>query len=205
MTEAKAISRRIGQIGVGKAFTAVDFSDVASVRNAGNVLGRMYAKGRLARAVRGVYYVPETSGLMGAEVPVSADEVVHAVARANKWVVCPAGDVALNKLGLDAQVPARLTYVSSGPYKSYEYDSYKIELKHRANRDLLDCSEITCTVVQALKALGRDGVDDRVIETLARNLSDAQVDALVSESAGLTSWVVEAVKRIQEAKYGQDC
>ena len=48
-------------------------------------------------------------------------------------------------------------------------------------------------------------MDDRVIETLARNLSDAQVDALVSESAGLTSWVVEAVKRIQEAKYGQDC
>lgn len=204
MTEAKAIDRRIADIGAGKAFTAADFSDVASARNAGNVLGRMHARGRLARAVRGVYYVPERSALMGTEVPASADEVVRAIARANKWVVCPAGDAALNRLGLDTQVPAKLTYVSSGPYKSYEYGNYKIELKHRANRDLLDCSEATCTLVQALKALGKDAVDEGTIETLARNLTDEQVDTVMRESAGLTSWVAEAVKRIQEAKHGQD-
>ena len=203
MTEAKSIDRQIVRIGAGKAFTAADFSDVASKRNAGNVLGRMHAKGRISRAVRGVYYVPECSALMGTEVPVSADEVVRAIARANKWVVCPAGDAALNRLGLDTQVPARLTYVSSGPYKTYEYGRYEIELKHRANRDLLDCSQITCTVVQALKALGKEGVDEDIINALARNLSDEQVETVVSESVGLTSWVAETMKRIQEAKHGQ--
>ena len=204
MTEAKAIDSRIAQIGAGKAFTAADFSDVASARNAGNVLGRMHAKGKLARAVRGAYYVPEYSALMGIEVPASADEVVRAIARANKWVVAPAGDAALNKLGLDTQVPAKLTYVSSGPYKSYEYGNYEIELKHRANRDLLDCSETTCIVVQALKALGKDAVDEGTIETLARNLTDEQVDTVMGESAGFTSWVGEAAKKIWEAKHGQD-
>ena len=137
MTEAKAIDSRIAEIGAGKAFTAADFSDVASPRNAGNVLGRMHAKGRLARAVRGVYYVPERSALMGTEVPASADEVVRAIARANKWVVAPAGDAALNRLGLDTQVPAKLTYVSSGPYKSYEYGNYEIELKQVASEKLV--------------------------------------------------------------------
>lgn len=205
MTEAKTIDSRIAEIGAGKAFTAADFSDVASARNAGNVLGRMHAKGRLARAVRGVYYVPEKSVLMGVDVPVSADEVVHAIARANKWIICPAGDTALNKLGLDTQVPAKLTYVSSGPYKSYEYGNYEIELKHRANRDLLDCSETTCTVVQALKALGKDSVNAYVIEMIARNLSDEQVDVLMKESAGLTSWVVETIKRIREVQHAQNC
>ncbi len=204
MTEAKTIDSKIAGIGAGKAFTAADFSDVASPRNAGNVLGRMHAKGKLARAVRGVYYVPERSALMGCEVPVSADEVVRAIARANKWIVAPAGDSALNALGLDTQVPAKISYVSSGPYKKYEYGPYKIELKHRANRDLLDCSPTTCTFVQALKALGKENVDDKTVSALARNLNDKQANTIMDESAGLTSWVGETAKKVWEAKVGQD-
>ncbi|MBY4797379.1 DUF6088 family protein [Collinsella sp. AGMB00827] len=204
MTEAELIAERIERIGVGKAFTAADFSDIAGRRNAANVLGRMHAKGRLVRAIRGVYYVSERSALMGTEVPVSADEVVRAVARANKWIVAPSGDAALNALGLDTQVPAKLVYVSSGPYKHYVYGFYEIELKHRANRDLLNCSQITCTIVQALKALGRESVGDEEIGILVRNLTEQQIDTFLDESAGLTSWVVDVAKRIWEAKYGQD-
>ncbi len=204
MTEAKTIDSKIADIGAGKAFTAADFSDIASPRNAGNVLGRMHAKGKVARAVRGVYYVPERSALMGCEVPVGADEVVRAIARANKWVVAPAGDAALNALGLDTQVPAKISYVSSGPYKSYEYGPYNIELKHRANRDLLDCSQITCTFVQALKALGKENVGDETIAALAHNLNNEQVNTIMDESAGLTSWVGEAAKKVWEEKIGQD-
>ena len=164
----------------------------------------MHAKGGIARAIRGVYYVPERSALMGTEVPASADEVVRAVARANKWIVAPSGDAALNALGLDTQVPAKLVYVSSGPYKRYEYGPYDIELRHRANRDLLDCSQITCTIVQALKALGRENVGDEEIGTLARNLTEGQAGAFLEESAGLTSWVADAAKKIWEARHGQD-
>ena len=57
MTEAEVIANRIEQAIPGTAFTAFDFSDISSARNAGNVLGRMYSKGQLAKAIRGVYYV----------------------------------------------------------------------------------------------------------------------------------------------------
>lgn len=83
-------------------------------------------------------------------------------------------------------------YVSGGPYKAYSYGPCTIELRRRANRGLLDCSPITCTVVQALKALGRGDVDDEVIEPIARNLSDGDVETLRRESRGLTSWVAGA-------------
>ena len=165
MTEAEAIAKRIESFGAGRAFTAADFSDVAGRRNAANALGRLHAKGGIARAIRGVYYVPERSALMGTEVPASADEVVRAVARANKWIVAPSGDAALNALGLDTQVPAKLVYVSSGPYKRYEYGPYDIELRHRANRDLLDCSQITCTIVQPWAHM--PALDTAAVEALA--------------------------------------
>ena len=204
MTEASLIEDRIAETGPGHAFTASDFSDLTSMRNAGNVLGRMHSKGRIERALRGIYYVPEHSELLGSDVPASVDEVVHAIARANKWVIAPAGDAALNALGLDTQVPARHIYVSSGPYKSYEYGPYRIELRHRANRDLLDCSEITCTIIQALKTLGRDRVGPDVVKSPANNLSADQVDAFEDESAGLTSWVAEFAKALWREKHGQD-
>lgn len=109
MTEAEAIAKRIESFGAGRAFTAADFSDVAGRRNTANALGRLHAKGGgIARAIRGVYFVPECSALMGTEVPASADEVVRAIARANKWIVAPSGDAALNALGLDTQVSAKL-------------------------------------------------------------------------------------------------
>lgn len=199
-TEASQIAERIAAAGPGRAFTAADFSDVASARNAGNVLGRMRARGELARAVRGVYYVPERSALLDAEVPASVDEVVRAIARANRWIVAPAGDAALNALGLDTQVPARYVYVSSGPYKTYSYGPHEIELRHRANRDLLDCSPATRVVIQALKALGKEGVDDETIARLARNLSDEDVEAFANDSMGMTSWVTEVAKRLREEK-----
>lgn len=200
-TEAGKIAEKIAAIGPGKAFTAADFTDLTSARNAGNVLGRMYARGKLARAIRGVYYVSERSALLGTEVPASVDEVVRAVARANKWIVTPAGDAALNALGLDTQVPAHHVYVSSGPYKTYSYGPYTIELRHRANRDLLDCSPVTCTIVQALKALGKDGANDKVVATLARNLNDEDVETFLGESRGLTSWIAETAKKIWEERH----
>ena len=200
-TEARRITERIAATDPGKAFTAADFTDVASARNAGNVLGRMHERGKLARAIRGVYYVPEKSALLGSEVSASVDEVVRAVARANKWIVAPAGDTALNALGLDTQVPARHVYVSSGPYKTYSYGPYTIELRHRANRDLLDCSPITRTIVQALKALGNENVDDETVATLARGLDDEDVETFLKESRGLTAWIAEIAKRIWKERH----
>ena len=123
-----------------------------------------------------------------------------AMARANKWIVAPAGDAALNTLGLDTQVPARHVYVSSGPYKTYSYGPYTIELRHRANRDLLSCSPITRIVVQALKALGKDNVDSETVSTLAHSLSSEDAETLLRESKGITSWVAETAKRIWEER-----
>lgn len=82
--EAGGVAGRIAVEGPERAFTAAGFADIASARNAGNILGRMHARGELTRDIRGVHCVLEKGELLGTEVPAGVDEVVRAAARANR-------------------------------------------------------------------------------------------------------------------------
>lgn len=200
MSIAAEIEARIDAAEPGTVFVPSDFHDIASVDNVNAALSRMARRGHITRAMRGVYAKPKRVESLGAEVPPSPDAVAHAIARNNKWVIAPSGDTALNRLGLDTQVPAVYEYVSSGPYKTYRYGRFEITMKHRANRDLLDCSPVTCLVIQALKALGKDAVDDGVAARIAARLSDEEAAALYEETRNSTAWVFEFTKRVKEAR-----
>lgn len=200
MSQAGAIAERVAEAEPGELFVPSDFSDLAGPDAVSQALSRMARRGELTRAVRGVYAKPRKSALLGVEVPPSADDVARAIARSNRWVIAPAGDTALNQLGLDTQVPATHEYVSSGPYKTYRYGRSRIEMRHRANRDLLECSPLTCLITQALKALGKDAADDELAARLAGRLTDEEVDTYLRETQGSTAWVHEFAKRMREAK-----
>ena len=43
-------------------------------------------------------------------------------------------------LGLSTQVTAVWSYISDGPYKTYEWDKTKIEFKHRTNKEVTGLS-----------------------------------------------------------------
>lgn len=200
MSNAQLIRDRIGRAEPGTLFVPADFNDIADRPTVHNVLSRLVRDGMLRRAARGVYRKPRRSELLGEEVPPGVDDIAHAIARSNGWTIVPSGNHALNMLGLDAQVPARFSYVSSGPYKRYEIGGTEVSFNHRANRDILEKSYLTCLVVQALKALGRDGVDDAAISKLASRLSKDEAEALYDETRTATSWVFEAAKRVREMK-----
>lgn len=200
MSAAKEMAARIEEAEPGATFVPSDFHDVASVDNANATLSRMAKRGELVRAVRGVYAKPKRIESLGVVVPPSPDAVARAIARNNRWRIAPSGDTALNLLGLDTQVPATYEYVSTGPYKTYRYGRFAIEMRHRANRDLLDCSPTTCLVIQALKALGREEATDELASRLAGVLSDEDVARLYDETRGGTSWVFEFAKRLRREK-----
>ena len=195
MEEAKAIQARINGMETGMVFVPSDFFDISSPSNTGNVLSRLAKKGKISRLMRGVYAKPKHSELLGRDVPPSPDMVARAIARANGWTIAPSGDTALNRLGLDTQVPAVYSYISSGPYKSYRYGPFEIEFKRRASRDVVNRSEITSLVIQALKALGKDQVTDATIRKLAAVLSEDEMESVLKETQSATSWVHETIKR----------
>ena len=193
-----AIRARIESLPDDSAFTATDFADIASSDNVRRAFKELHDEGDIARAARGVYYKPRFSALLNRTVPPDIDEVAEAVARARGWIIAPSGDHALNKLGLDTQVPVVYAYISTGPYTIMHADPYEVSFRHSANKNLVGMSKTTLLVVQALKALGHEGVDDSVIDRIARRLNDDEKAALLEETQRSTTWIRQAVRRIAE-------
>lgn len=177
----------------GSMFITSDFAGCGSGESVRKFLSRMVTSGELETPMRGMYRKSKTSTFLGVNVPARPDEVAVTLARKFGWNVAPCGDTALNRLGLDTQVPVTYEYVSDGPYRTYAYGNYEIVFRHTANRDLSKMSPATATVVQALKALGRDRVDEKVLEAIASRFDGEQLGKMREESSIATSWVREAI------------
>ena len=190
------IKRRILTYESGTVFVAADFADITDKKTASVGLSRLESEGVIRRILRGVYDKPAYNRFLGEFVAPIPDKVAHAIARNFGWTIVPCGDTALNLLGLSTQVPAVWVYVSDGTYKEYSYDNTTIQFKRTTNKEVSKLSYKTALVIQALKALGKDNIDEMVISRLQKILTAEEKKAMVSEAKAITSWVYEYLKQI---------
>ena len=192
----KKIRERVLASEDGSVFTSSDFADIADTAAIRQSLNRLVRENILRRVLRGVFEKPKYSRLLGEFVAVSPDAVANALARSYHWTIAPCGDAALNLLGLSEQVTAVWSYVSDGPYKTYEWDHVKIEFRHRTNREITGLSYMTSLVIHGLKALGRERVSPETIERLSEKLTASEKTALLRESSESSDWIVDTVRTI---------
>ena len=192
----KQIRERVLSAENGMVFTTSDFADVADSDTVRQSLNRLVISGILRRVFRGVFEKPKYSNLLKEYVATDPNAVANALARSYHWTIAPCGNTALNFLGLSTQVTATWAYISDGPYRIYEWDSTKIEFKHRANREITGLSYITVLVVQALKILGKDNVTPEIIRILSDRLDSKDKVLILKESAEATDWVYDIIKVI---------
>ena len=103
-----------------------------------------------------------------------------------------------------AEVTAVWSYISDGPYKTYEWDKTKIEFKHRTNKEVTGLSPMTILVIQALKTLGKEHVDEKTIRMLSRRLNEDEKAALLAEGAEATDWIYTVIKEICKGEREND-
>lgn len=150
----------------------------------------------LRRILKGVYEKPKYSKLLDEYVAADPDAVAKALARSYHWTIVPCGNTALNLLGLSTQVTAVWSYISDGPYKTYEWNSTKLEFKHRTNKEITGLSYMTSLVIQALKTLGRINVTAKIIQTLSEKLTEDEKRACLKEATESTDWVYDTIRKI---------
>ena len=180
----------------GAVFVAPDFADIADTATIRQGLKRLYQSGIIRRIIRGIYEKPKYSKLLDEYVAADPDAVAKALARCYHWTIAPCGNTALNLLGLSTQVTAVWSYISDGPYKTYEWNSTKLEFKHRTNKEITGLSYMTSLVIQALKTQGRTNVTPEIIQTLSEKLSEAEKQACLKEATESTDWVYDTIRKM---------
>lgn len=198
------IRERIMQAPDGSVFVNSDFADITDTNTIKQIISRLIKEGTLRRIIRGVFEKPQYSKLLQEYVAADPNEIANALARCYHWTIAPCGDTALNKLGLSTQVTAVWSYISDGPYKTYEWDKTKIEFKHRTNKEITGLSPTTILVIQALKTLGKENTDSKVIRILSHRLNTEEKAALLREGSEATDWVYNVIREICKGEKEND-
>jgi len=193
----KQVRDRVVTAEPGTVFVPSDFFDIAEAVKVNMCLNRMAKNGELNLVMRGVYAKPRYSMMLNKNVPPHSDNIAKAIARNYGWTVVPCGDSALNMLGLSTQVPATLSYVSDGPYKTYKADGVTLNFKRtNSKNELIAVSYKTALMIQALKAVGKDNVTDEVLRRLSKTLNNNDKKKALQESQRITAWVCDCVRRV---------
>ena len=195
-TSYAKISEIISQAKPEGVFVASDFSHIAPINTVRQCLSRLEKSQQIVRIMRGVYYQPAYSELLQEYEAPSPHHVAMALARNFGWTIAPSGAAALNMLGLSTQVPARWSFVSDGPYRSFSFGNITIEFKHCSAREISGMSPKTALVIQAIKALGKENIDEENLQKIRRNLSAEEKAALLKEAKRTTVWIYEAIKKV---------
>jgi len=192
----QSIERLLRKHGRGYAFTRKDLRDLASTGTLGRVLARMAHDGTIRRLAPGLFDYPRLNERLGGQLSPDIDQVAQALSRKFRWTIAPQGALAANRLGLDQQVPARYAYLSDGPTKRIRVGKHTIQFQHARPKDLGADSELSSTVIQALRHLGRDAVDQNVVQHLRQALSSRDRRQLVADTRYGTDWIHEVAKQI---------
>ena len=190
------IELKITEFPAEYAFSAADFRDIADTDPVNKALSRLSEEEKIRRVIQGVYDKPIFSQLMQAYSIPNVENVAAALARKFNWTIAPAGETALNHLHLSTQVPNSWCYISDGPYRDYEIGSYKIEFKHCANKEISGRSYITIVVIQALKYIGKDKIQEEDILRLKKILNSHDKETLSREAVTASAWIYKLIKEI---------
>lgn len=192
------IKHRIIGKGPGAVFTPADFLDLGSRASVDQTLSRLTDQGVIRRLARGIYDYPKTSPRLGRLSP-DPVAVAAAIARKDGCVVQVSPARAANMLGLTTQAPAKAVYLTNGPSRTKQIGAQTIIMRNAAARNLVGAGKPTGAVFQALRYLGKDGVDASVVARLSRTIDADTRRALVKDALQAPGWMRPVVLQIAAA------
>ena len=184
----------------GKIFSINDFYNIGTKNTIKSVLYRLNEENKIKRLMDGLYIKPKYSNILKEYSYPDASEVAQKLADKFSWTIAPTGDTALNCTGLSTQVPNEYIYISNGAYREYLYRNKKIIFKHTTNRNITSYSKELAILIQAVKALGKDNINEehiKKLEVFARNIEED----LKEDTLKLPFWIQEVLAKIQEIKH----
>lgn len=192
------VRSRIYGHGRGWVFTPKHFRDLGGTAAIDSCLRRLKAAGTIRQLARGLYDYPVNDPVLGTVAP-SADSIARALVARDAIRIQPSGAYAANVLGLSNQVPSRIVFLTDGPARKVKIGKREIILQHTTPRNMATAGRISGSIIQALRHLGQDQVDDAVIAILRRRITAADHASIRKDLVHAPAWIAELLRRLIES------
>ena len=189
------ILRRIESRKSGWVFTPDSFADLGTRQAVDLALMRHRKSGLIRKLARGLYDYPKTDSQFGLLQP-STDDIANALAGRYATRLQPSGAYAANLLGLSTQVPMKVVYLTDGRTGEVQIGKRQIILKNTTPRNMATAGRSSGLVIQALRHLGRQNVDQQIIAQLDRRLDDDARKQLMQDIRYAPAWIADIIRRL---------
>ncbi|AVC44945.1 hypothetical protein B4919_09200 [Francisella tularensis subsp. novicida] len=181
----------------GWSFSPRDLLHKYTRQEIDSTLIELVKKNKIRRIARGLYDYPRYSELLKQNLSPDIDKVAQAIARKFNWDIEVSGDTALNLLGLSTQVVGKYIYLTNGANRSYKIlDNITIEFKKSALKNIGFKHRESILLVQALKSLGKEHIDDEIISKLQNTIDKSMCDKILKDTKTATNWIYEIIKKV---------
>jgi hypothetical protein len=182
----------------GTLFTVSDFDALGSNPSVRKVIAELTKSNELIVVYSGIYQKPNYSKLLKEYIPALPSEIAKKYASKNRWEIAPAGNTALNILGLDTQVPNVYEYISDGPNREIVLDyGQRIKFRHVQQREV-KMDSTSSLVIEALKQLGEKNIDDKKLKIVRGRLNEGQMKKLLEDAVSSRVWIRELIKSMED-------
>ncbi len=181
----------------GWVFTQVHFRDLGNDPGVRKALQTLSDRKTIHRLARGLYLYPETHPQLGVLSP-TPNQIAQALAGKDDLRIQPSGAYAANLLGLSEQVPAKVVFLTDGTNRTIKVGNQEIILKQTTPKNMATAGRTSGLVIQALRYLGREHVDDCVIDRLAARLDPDDRRQLLKDIRHAPAWIGEIFRRLAE-------
>ena len=179
----------------GWVFTPVHFRDLGNDLAIRKALQDLTDREQIQRLARGLYHYPKKHPKLGVLAP-TPDQITRALAGKDSLRIQPSGDYAANLLGLTDQVPAKVVFLTDGTKREIKVGNQEIILKQTTPKNMATAGRVSGLVIQALRSLGKDHVDDQLIATLANRLSADDRRHLMKDIRYAPAWIGAIFRRL---------
>jgi hypothetical protein len=193
------IKKFLDQRGRGTVFTPRDFSELGDQRSVAMALTRLTRKGIIRSLSRGLYDYPLDHPTLG-RLASSSEAIIKVLTQRDAVRVQPTGNYAMNLLGLSEQVPMRIVLLTDGPSRCIKIGHREITFKHTTPKNMATAGRKSGLIIQALRSLGKNRIDDEIISVLNRQLTDAERQELAADLQYAPVWVAKILQVLASIK-----
>lgn len=178
----------ISRMEYGAVFSLYDFLSYGSYDTVKRTMHRIGKDGKVERVMNGLYWKPVPTG-----DPPDMRKVASAIAKKFSWSITPSRAHCLFVLGLRVKDDKSLSFMSTGPARSYQVMGKTITFHHTLTKDIAGISEKSGIVVEALRAVGKANITVKTLRIIREHLSLREMETMRRECTKVTNWIYDAI------------